>query len=158
MSESRMDYGNTKIPSMHFNYLGLGSATLLQLAFLGESDPNFPWETFTLGQQSVKKLHSPQKNLLFWGHFFNGSFFSLCGLFLFVSLFGKFWRAVRAFCAVLKLETNTADAQLLRPICTWERLKHNTDKTHAEISSAGGEYIKKRSCKAIAVVTERHKP
>ena len=24
--------------------LGLGSAILLQLAFLGESDPNFPWK------------------------------------------------------------------------------------------------------------------
>ena len=27
-------------------------ATLLQLAFLGESDPNFPWEKFQLGQQN----------------------------------------------------------------------------------------------------------
>ena len=40
---------------MHFNYLGLGSATLLQLAFLGESDVNFPCEKFPRGQQSVKK-------------------------------------------------------------------------------------------------------
>ena len=37
--------------------LGLGSATLLQLAFLGEieSDPNFPWEKIPLEQESVKK-------------------------------------------------------------------------------------------------------
>ena len=28
--------------------------TLLQLAFLGKSDPNFPWEKFPLGKQSVK--------------------------------------------------------------------------------------------------------
>ena len=27
-----------------YNELGLGSMTMLQLAFLGESDPNFPWE------------------------------------------------------------------------------------------------------------------
>ena len=40
---------------MHFNYSGLGSATLLHLAFLAESDPNFPLEKFLLGQQSVKK-------------------------------------------------------------------------------------------------------
>ena len=34
-----MDYGNTKRPCMHFNYLGLGSVTLLQLAFLGGKRP-----------------------------------------------------------------------------------------------------------------------
>ena len=39
--QSSMDYGNTKTPSMHPR---LGSATLLQLAFLGEGNPNFPWE------------------------------------------------------------------------------------------------------------------
>ena len=39
---------------MDFNYLGLSSATLLQLVFLRESDPNFPWEKFPLGQQRVK--------------------------------------------------------------------------------------------------------
>ena len=27
-----------------YNELGFGSATPLQLAFLGESDPNLPWE------------------------------------------------------------------------------------------------------------------
>ena len=36
-----MDYGNTKTPAMHCR---LGSATLSQLAFPGESNPNFPWE------------------------------------------------------------------------------------------------------------------
>ena len=49
-----VDYGNVKKPRMHFNYLGLGSATLLQLAFLGEGDPHFPWEKFPLGQQRVQ--------------------------------------------------------------------------------------------------------
>ena len=41
MSESSVDYGNTKTPSMHSR---MGSATLSQLAFPGESNPNFPWE------------------------------------------------------------------------------------------------------------------
>ena len=41
--------------TQHFNYLGLGSATLLQLAFLGESDPNFPWDKVPFGQQSGGK-------------------------------------------------------------------------------------------------------
>ena len=39
--ESSVDYGNTKTPSMH---LRLASATLSQLAFPRESNPNFPWE------------------------------------------------------------------------------------------------------------------
>ena len=34
-----------------YKYLGLGSTTLLQLAFLGESNPNFP-----LGQSKQKKF------------------------------------------------------------------------------------------------------
>ena len=37
-----MDYGNTQAPSMHHR---LGSATLSELAFPGESNPNFPWES-----------------------------------------------------------------------------------------------------------------
>ena len=32
----------------------MGNATLLQLAFLGEIDLNFPWEKFPLGPQSVQ--------------------------------------------------------------------------------------------------------
>ena len=36
-----MEYGNTKTPSMHTRF---GSVTLSQLAFPGESNPNFPWE------------------------------------------------------------------------------------------------------------------
>ena len=36
------------------NYLGLVSATPLQLAFLGENDSNFPWDQFPLGQLSVQ--------------------------------------------------------------------------------------------------------
>ena len=35
------------------NLLGLGSVTPLQLAFLGESDPNFPMGKFRLGKHSV---------------------------------------------------------------------------------------------------------
>ena len=38
-----MDYGNTKIHSMHRK---LCSATLSQLAFPWEGNPNFPWEKF----------------------------------------------------------------------------------------------------------------
>ena len=37
------------------NYLSLGSATLLKLAFLGKSEPNFPCEKFPMRQQSKKK-------------------------------------------------------------------------------------------------------
>ena len=39
--QSSVDQGNAKTPSMHPR---LGSATLLQLAFPGEGNPNFPWE------------------------------------------------------------------------------------------------------------------
>ena len=45
----------------HAMQLGLGSATLLQLAFLGESDPSFRWVKFPLGQQSVQKYNSNKK-------------------------------------------------------------------------------------------------
>ena len=38
-----------------YNSLGLGSATLLELAFLGESDLNLPWENFLLGQNVKTK-------------------------------------------------------------------------------------------------------
>ena len=36
-----MDYADTKTPSMHRR---LGNATLLQVAFPGEDNLNFPWE------------------------------------------------------------------------------------------------------------------
>ena len=39
--QSSVDYGNTNKPSMHYR---LCKATLSQLAFLRESDPNFPQE------------------------------------------------------------------------------------------------------------------
>ena len=39
--QSSVDDGNTKTPSMHRM---LCSSTLSQLAFPGESNPNFPWE------------------------------------------------------------------------------------------------------------------
>ena len=45
-----MDYGNTKTPSM---YCRLGSATLSQLAFTREGNPNFPWDP--IGTIAVKK-------------------------------------------------------------------------------------------------------
>ena len=47
-----MDDGNTKTPSMHSR---LGSATLSQLAFPGESNLNFPWEKSQLDNTVVKK-------------------------------------------------------------------------------------------------------
>ena len=46
-----MDYGNIKTPSMHRR---LGSATLSQLAFPGEDNPNFPWEKSCWGNTVVK--------------------------------------------------------------------------------------------------------
>ena len=39
-----------------YNILGLGSATLLQLAFIGESDPNFPWEKISQWDNKVYKI------------------------------------------------------------------------------------------------------
>ena len=50
--QSSVDYGNTKIPSMH---LRLGSATLSQLAFPGEGNLNFPWEKSHWDNAGVKK-------------------------------------------------------------------------------------------------------
>ena len=49
---SSVDCGNTEIPSMH---RGLGSATVSQLAFSGESKPNFPWEKSQWDSTVVKK-------------------------------------------------------------------------------------------------------
>ena len=43
LCQSSVNYGNTKTPRMH---RGLGSATLSQLAFPGESYSNFPWYKF----------------------------------------------------------------------------------------------------------------
>ena len=40
---------------------------LLQLAFLGESDPNFPWEKFPLGQQSIQNTRTLPVQLSFLG-------------------------------------------------------------------------------------------
>ena len=50
--QSSVDYGNTKIPSMHRR---LGGATLLQVDFPGESNPNFPWEMSQWDNTVVKK-------------------------------------------------------------------------------------------------------
>ena len=48
-----MDYGNTKILSMHCR---LGNATLSQLAFRREGNPEFPMGEISLGQYSCKKF------------------------------------------------------------------------------------------------------
>ena len=56
-----MDYGNTKAPSMPHR---MGSVTLLQLAFPGESNPNFPWgkshwdNTVVKNRKKSKRLYS----------------------------------------------------------------------------------------------------
>ena len=62
------------------------SATLSQQAILGESDPNFPWEKFLLGQKSEEKKSSWEKFFsdstlyhLSFSHLFNWS----CGHFYF---------------------------------------------------------------------------
>ena len=47
-----VDYGNTKTPSMHRR---LGSATLSQLAFTGDSNPNFLWKKSRWDNTFVKK-------------------------------------------------------------------------------------------------------
>ena len=52
--QSSVDYGNARTPSMHCR---LGSATLSQLAFPGESNPNFPWEKSHLGRYIRKMLN-----------------------------------------------------------------------------------------------------
>ena len=53
--QSSVDYvKHEKTKHAVYNELGSGSATLLHLAFLRESDPTFPWDKFTLGQQSVQ--------------------------------------------------------------------------------------------------------
>ena len=57
-----MDYGNTETPSMHHR---LGSATLSQLVFAGEGNPNFPWEKSqwdnTVVKSKVKKKKKKEK-------------------------------------------------------------------------------------------------
>ena len=52
LSQSLVDYGNAKTPSTHCR---LGSATLLQLAFPRESNPNFLWEKSNRDNTVVKK-------------------------------------------------------------------------------------------------------
>ena len=47
-----VDYGNTKTHSMHRR---LDIVTLLQLAFPGESNPNFPWKKSQWDNTVVKK-------------------------------------------------------------------------------------------------------
>ena len=59
-----MDYGNTTTPGM---YCRLGSATLSQLAFPRESNPNFSWEkshwdSKKFKKKKKKKEKQPQKN------------------------------------------------------------------------------------------------
>ena len=47
-----MDYGNTRIPSIHRR---LGSTTLSQLAFPREKQPKFPMGEVSMGQHKCKK-------------------------------------------------------------------------------------------------------
>ena len=49
-----VDYGHTETPSMHRR---LGSATLSQLAFPGESNSKFPWEKPQWGNTVVTKKY-----------------------------------------------------------------------------------------------------
>ena len=53
MSEFRGLWKHQKTQHALYNCLGLGSTTLLQLAFLGKSDPNFPWEQLPLRQENL---------------------------------------------------------------------------------------------------------
>ena len=53
-----MDYGNTQTPSRHSR---LGSATLSQLAFPGEKQPEFPIGEIPLGQYSCKKAEKKKE-------------------------------------------------------------------------------------------------
>ena len=65
MSEFGGLWTHEKTQRALFNELGLGSTTLLQVAFLGESDPNFSWEKFLLGQQNVQNTKKTKyKNTL----------------------------------------------------------------------------------------------
>ena len=48
-------YGNTKRPSKLLNQLGLGDATLLQLAFLEDSDPGLSMGESPIGTTKSKK-------------------------------------------------------------------------------------------------------
>ena len=47
-----------------YNELEFGSATLLQLASLGESDLKFPWEIFSIGTTKCIKKTEIQIQLL----------------------------------------------------------------------------------------------
>ena len=51
LCQGSVDYGNTKTPGIH---RGLGSATLSQLAFPWESNPNFRWEKSHWGNTLVE--------------------------------------------------------------------------------------------------------
>ena len=51
-----VDYRNTKTPSMHRR---LGSATLSQVAFPRENNPDFPWEKSQWDNAAVKKKKKP---------------------------------------------------------------------------------------------------
>ena len=64
--------------SMHFNELGLGSATLLQLVFLWESDPNFPTGEIPIGTTKWgKKKKKKKKNQYEKTHHLGGVILSI---------------------------------------------------------------------------------
>ena len=54
MSEFGGLWKHKKTQHALYNSLGLGSVTLLQVAVLGESNQNFQWEKFPLGEQRVQ--------------------------------------------------------------------------------------------------------
>ena len=58
-----VDYGNTKTPSMHHR---LGVATLSQLAFLGESNSEFPWKKSRRDNPVVKSEEKKRVHLTFY--------------------------------------------------------------------------------------------
>ena len=62
--KSSVDYWNTKTPSMHPR---LGSATLSQLAFPGEGNPNFRWEKSHWHNTVVKKKVKKKKTAVAYG-------------------------------------------------------------------------------------------
>ena len=63
-----MDYGNTKTPSMHQR---LGNATLSQLAFPREGNPNFPWVKSHWDNTVVKEVFLKETPLS--NHQYSGS-------------------------------------------------------------------------------------
>ena len=60
--QSAVDYRNMKRSSMHFKQLGSGSATLLQLVFLGGKRPGFPTGEISIGTTKCTKYKNKKEN------------------------------------------------------------------------------------------------